>query len=124
MNGAFPPNVKAAIEKVSGTKGPPTENNILANDKPATASIPPGSYAIPFFEQSGLTFYAPMQKSPGTKITAKTISPPFPTSSVKIATTYLPTPTQVTTLTLSVTYSTKSRAHTVCFHSRLHIAPI
>lgn len=112
MTQPFPPNVLTGIKK-AGTASPPTENNVV-DDPGAGANAPAGSFAIPYASQSGLTFYAPMQGRPGTKITAKTASPRYPTSSVQIASTYLPTPNQKTTMTLSMTFSTDSHAHTVC----------
>lgn len=111
MTQKFPANVLAGIKK-AGTASPITENNIV--DAGAGPNAPSGSYAIPFLSQSGPIFYAPMQGRPGTKITAITASPKYPTSSVQIATTYLPTPKQTTTMTLSMTFSTDSHAHTVC----------
>lgn len=112
MTGIFPPNVQEGIKK-AGTASPPTEKNIADGADQGTA-LPSGSFAIPYLSQSGLVFYAPMQGRPGTKITAITASPKYPTSSVQIATTYLPTPKQTTTFTLSMTLSTDSHAHTVC----------
>ena len=117
MTGTFPANVLAGIKK-AGTDSPPTENNVVKNAGDPAANIPAGSYAIPYISQSGLTFYAPMQGRPGSKITAKSASPLYPTSSVKIATTFLPTPKQTTTMTLSMTFSTDSHAHTVGFPTR------
>lgn len=114
MKGTFPANVVAGIAKAAGTKGPPDERPGDVQPGAPGAVAPPESYAIPFASQTGQIFYAPMQKRPGSKITAKTISPPYPTSSVKIATTFLPTPVQTTTFTLTMTLSTDSHAHTVC----------
>lgn len=117
MTQPFPANVKAGIQK-AGTTSPPTENNVADDAGPGAGANPPaGSFAIPYLSQSGQIFYAPMQGRPGTKITAKTASPRYPTSSVSIAKTYLPTPKQTTTMTLSMTFSTDSHAHTVCFLS-------
>ena len=115
MTGSFPPNIAAGINKVKGTTSPSTENNVA--DNPGAGAPDPlnpsGSFQIPFPSQSGSIMYAPMQRRPGTKITAKNVSPAFPTSSVKIATTFLPTPQKITTHTLSMTLSTSSRANTV-----------
>lgn len=111
MTGKFPENVVAGIKKVSGTEGPPTEK---PGEAAPGADVPSASYAIPFASQSGQIFYAPMQKRPGTKITAKTISPAYPTSSVTIAKKVLPPPVPTTTITASMTMSTDSHAHTVC----------
>lgn len=113
MKGTFAANVEAGIKKVSGTAGPPTEKPDGVQPGPPGANIPSASYAIPFASQTGEIFYAPMQKRPGTKITAKTISPAYPTSSVTLATANLPPPVQTTTFTVSMTLSTDSHAHTV-----------
>ena len=111
MKGTFPPGVAAGIKAASGTEGPPTEKS--EGGAPG-ANAPSASYAIPFASQSGQIFYAPMQKRPGSKITAKTISPAYPTSSFKLAKSPLPPPVPTTTFTASMTMSTSSHAHTVC----------
>ena len=112
MTGTFPANVQAGIKTVTGTGGPATENNIAAN--PAAAAQSGGPYGVTYTAQTGLTKYAPMQQKPPTKITAKSASAAYPTSAVSIALTFLPTPSQVTTMTVSVTYSVSSRENTVC----------
>lgn len=115
MTGSFPPAVAAGIKKVQGTTSPATQNNVADNAGAGAPDpiAPEESFAIPFFSQTGTIMYAPMQKMPGTKITAKNASPRYPTSSVKIATGYLSPPQQVTTHTLTMTFSTASRANTV-----------
>lgn len=113
MTGIFPPNVLAGIKEVSGTEGPPTEKPNVNQPGPAGATASSASFGIPFASQTGQIFYAPMQKRPGTKITAQTISPAYSTSSVTLATTILPPPVQTTTFTVSLTLSTDSHAHTV-----------
>jgi hypothetical protein len=111
MKGTFPAAVLAGIQKVSGTDGPPTEK--MGGNLPKTGvNAPSESFAIPFASQTGAIFYAPMQKRPGTKITAKDAKPLYPTSSVTLATGFLPTPKQTTTFTATMTISTESRAHT------------
>lgn len=114
MTGTFPPNVQAGVKGVTGTGGPATENNVNSN----AAAVPAagqagGPYAVTYTAQTGLTKYAPMQGKPGTKITAKNPVPVYPTSSVNIAKTILPTPSQVTTMTVSATYSASSMENTV-----------
>ncbi|KAK4693390.1 hypothetical protein P7C71_g4002, partial [Lecanoromycetidae sp. Uapishka_2] len=113
MTGTFPANVEAGIAGITGTGGPPTENNVNNN----AAAVPAageagGPYAVTYTAQTGLTKYAPMQGKPGTKITAKNASPRYPTSAVPTATTILPTPSQVTTHTVSATYSTPDQENT------------
>lgn len=112
MTGSFPVNVQSGIKKVSGTDGPPS----TAQDAPvagAGAGGADGDYAISYTAQTGLIKYAPMQTPPGTKITANKMSPRYPTSSVQIATTFLPTPKQTTTMTASQTITHSSQAFQV-----------
>lgn len=111
MTGKFSDDIAAAIQKVSGTDGPPTEK---PGEGALGADAASASYAIPFASQKGQIFYAPMQKRPGTKITAKTISAAYPTSSVVIAQKILPPPVPTTTITASMTMSTSSHENTVC----------
>ena len=114
MTGSFPPNVLTGLKTVTGTSGPPTENNVAAANPGAGAGGPQGAgFAVPYTLQTGLTRYAPMQPQPPTKITAKNPSPLFPTSAVTYAQTFLPRPSQVTTFTQSGTYSVASRENTV-----------
>ena len=120
MTGTFPAAVQQGLAGLTGTAGPPTENNIASNPDAGAATGAGGPYAVTYTAQTGLTKYAPMQGKPGTKITAKSPTPQYPTSSVKFAITFLPTPSQVTTLTMSATYSTSSIENTVCNYPRLH----
>ena len=116
MTGTFPANVQAGIKAVSGTNGPPTEKQVQAqqgNNNAGGAAGPAGAYTVPYTMQTGPTKYAPMQGRPGTKITAANPTPQYPTSSVSLVTTFLPTPVQVTTMTMSQTASVESRANTV-----------
>ncbi|MCJ1348740.1 hypothetical protein MMC31_006973 [Peltigera leucophlebia] len=112
MTGTFPANVLAGVKKVKGTAGPPTESNVV--DPDSGSSTPEDSvYAVPFASQSGKILYAPMQGRPGSKITMKTVSPRYQTSSVQIATTFLPPPKQTTTFTKSLTISVESQENLV-----------
>ena len=114
MTGTFPPNVQAGIKQIKGTDGPATENNVANNpDTGNGAGAGDGQFGQAYSMQTGITRYAPMQKKPPKKITAKSASPQYPTSSYKIAKTALPTPKQVTTITQSVTYSVSSIENTV-----------
>ena len=114
MTGTFPAAVQQGLAGLTGTDGPPTENNIASNPDAGAATGAGGPYAVTYTAQTGLTKYAPMQGKPGTKITAKSPTPQYPTSSVNFAVTFLHTPSQVTTMTLSATYSTSSMENTVC----------
>lgn len=104
MTGTFPPAVEAGIKDITGTGGPAAQNNVN-NNANAGAAGAAGGFSVPYTLQTGLTKYAPMQGKPGTKITAKQASAQFPTSSVDLAKTFLPTPVQVTTVTQSGTYA-------------------
>ncbi|CAD6505892.1 BgTH12-06824 [Blumeria graminis f. sp. triticale] len=115
MTGTFSPTVISELSKISGATGPPVVNNIAAPAAVADVAGAPleeGEWAIPYNLQTGLTKYAPMQPIPPTAITATNIKPLWPTSSVELASTYLPTPIQVTTLTQSQTFSANSHANT------------
>lgn len=112
MTGTFPPNVEAAIKSNTGTGGPATENNV--KDSANNANGAAGGQGTPYSLQTGLTKYAPMQRKPGTKITLKSASMQYPTSAYVIAKSPLPVPSQVTTITASVTYSVSSIENPVC----------
>lgn len=109
------PTVKKAATAVTTTAGPPSEDNIADAAAPAagTDAADP-QYDVQYTMQTGLTRYAPMQPVPGTKVTATNTKPMYPTSSVRIAKTKLPIPSQLTTLTATQTFSTKSVENTVC----------
>ncbi len=115
MTGTFPPNVQKGIKSVTDTSGPPTEKPVQAQQgaNAGGAAGPAGAYTVPYTMQTGSIKYAPMQGRPGTKITAANPTPQYPTSSVSLAQTFLPTPSQVTTMTMSQTASVSSRANTV-----------
>ncbi|KAF1987450.1 hypothetical protein K402DRAFT_392712 [Aulographum hederae CBS 113979] len=112
MTGGFDAPTKQAIAGLSGTNGPDTQNNVGAAAAGNTAGAT-GEFAIPFNEQTGLTRYAPMMAVPPTKITMKTKDPLFPKSSVKLATTFLPTATILTTVTAAQTYTPVMKENTV-----------
>ncbi len=120
MTGTFPPNVQQGVAGITGTDGPAAQNNVASNPNAGAATEAGGPYAVTYTAQTGLTKYAPMQGKPGTKITAKSPTPQYPTSAVQFAITFLPTPSQVTTITLSATYSTSSMENTVCNYPELH----
>ena len=115
MTGTFPAAVTTGLNGLSGDAGPATENNYNAAgaDGAAAGGAVAASATVTYTLQSGSIRYAPMQGKPGTKITAKSASPRYPSSSVSIAKTWLPTPAAVTTHTVSATYSTSSHANTV-----------
>ena len=113
MTGTFPANVLAGAKAVTGTDGPPTVNQVANNANAATAAA--SDYAIPYTMQTGLTKFAPMQPVPPSKITKISPTPQYPTSAVSLASTILPTPQQVTTMTMSQTFSVSSMENTVCF---------
>jgi hypothetical protein len=115
MTGVFPDSVVTGLKTVSGTNGPPTENNVGQAATVVNVNTgAQGSFAIPFAEQTGPFKYASMQKVPPTKITKKTKTPVNPTSPYTIATTFLP-PAQTiqSTVTDSVTWSYSQIENTV-----------
>jgi hypothetical protein len=114
MKGKFSDAVIADLKKVTGTAGPP--NVLPADDAAAGASgvAPDASlFDVDYTMQTGATRYAPMQPVPGTKVTAKGAKPQYPTSSVPIASGWLPIPSIQTTLTQSATHSVESRPNPV-----------
>ena len=112
MVGTFPADVVTGISGITGTAGPATVNNVNNNANSAAGAS--GEFTVPYQSQTGLTKYAPMQPVPPTKITAKTATPLHPTSAFSIASTYLPNPSVLTTLTASQTFSVSSMENTVC----------
>ena len=115
MTGTFPASVTSGLSGLSGTSGPATENDYNAAGANGAADGGPvaAGATVTYTLQTGPIRYAPMQGKPGAKITAKSASPRYPSSSVSIAKTWLPTPVAVTTHTVSATYSTSSHANTV-----------
>lgn len=125
MIGSFAPAIERAALNIHGTSGPVLQNNIVSHvdqqqniePRAAPATPPAGvmaaSVAIDYTAQTGLTKYAPMQGHPGTKITKQSASPRYPTSSVSFYKTFAPTPHQVTTQTLTNTFSVSSRENPV-----------
>ena len=119
MTGTFPAAVTTGLSGLSGTGGPATENDYNAaggNAAGAGDSVAAGA-TVTYTLQTAPIRYAPMQGKPGTKITAKIASPRYPSSSVSIAKTWLPTPLAVTTHTVSATYASPGLTNTVrdCF---------
>jgi hypothetical protein len=112
MTGTFTPDVITALGTVTGTTGPPTQL-IAAAGGTAVASAG-DQFGIPYNQQTGLTKYAPMQPLPPHTITQQNTSPLWPTSSVPIATTYLPIPSVQTTITQAATWVFTSHPNTVC----------
>lgn len=110
MTGTFPQNVITGMQSVTGTEGPPTQNDV-GSPAPASAT---GSFALPWSMQTGLTKYAAMQSFPPTEITAKTKTPLFPSSPYTIATTLMGPPTILTTVTQAVTWSFSQQENPVC----------
>jgi hypothetical protein len=110
MTGSFPASVVTGLQSVTGTDGPPAVNQVAA---PATAAAGAAGFDVPYQLQSGLTKYAPMQPVPPTKITAVNTSPQYPSSSVVLATTFLPIASIVTTLTQPNTFAVSSHPNTV-----------
>ncbi|RFU23929.1 hypothetical protein B7463_g12412, partial [Scytalidium lignicola] len=113
MTGSFSQAVKDGLATVSGTAGPQTINNLAqAAPAPAPGAADEGVYGTPYNEQLGPTKYAPMQPVPPTAITATNTAPLWPTSSVRLATTFLPIPSVQTTITQAQTFSIASHQNT------------
>lgn len=112
MTGTFSAAVTADLLTVSGTTGPDTVNNV-AGAGAGSAAVDQGVWGTPYNLQTGLTKYAPMQPVPPTAITATNTSPLWPTSSVVLASTFLPIPSIVTTQTQPGTHIVSSHANTV-----------
>jgi hypothetical protein len=119
MTGTFSAAVQADLLTVSGTSGPPTVNDVTGAAGTIVANE--GVWGTPYNLQTGLTRYAPMQPVPPTAITATNTAPLYPTSSVVLASTYLPTPSIVTTLTQPQTFSVSSHANTVSLIAEVFI---
>ena len=110
MTGVFPQNVITGMQSVTGTEGPPTQND--EGSSPSSGAT--GSFALPWDMQTGLTKYAAMQPYPPTKITAKTRTPLFPSSPYTVATTLMGHPTILTTVTQPVTWAFSQKENPVC----------
>ncbi|PMD40742.1 hypothetical protein L207DRAFT_554394 [Hyaloscypha variabilis F] len=119
MTGTFSQTVTTGLLTVSGTTGPDTVNNVVtAGAAAGTIAVGDGLWGTPYTLQTGLTKYAPMQPVPPTAITATNTSPLWPTSSVVLASTYLPIPSVLTTLTQPQTFSVASHANTAAAASQ------
>lgn len=118
MTGTTLDTYTAAAAAVGSTKGPPTVNQVAAAPAAGagadTAAAGAAEFTVPYYLQTGLTKYAPMQPVPPTKITAKNPTPLNPTSAFSIATTWMPIATIATTITESQTFSVSSMENTVC----------
>ena len=115
MDGTFPPVVTAGLKTVTGTAGPPTENDIQAPQVGATGTIAAGAaqFGTPYTLQTGQIRFAPMPPMAQTKITAKNASPQFPTSAYTVYATIAGSPNAISTQTAPETFSTVSRENTV-----------
>jgi len=122
MTGKFPDSVTAGLKSVTGTDGPPTENNIQSNQQGGgNAPGAGGDFGVTYTMQTGAMRYAPMPKIVPSKITAgKNPKPLYPTSAVQFAASFLPIPSQKTTVTQSFTFSVASVENTV----RAHLGPL
>jgi len=117
MSSTFSPAVAAANAGVTSSAPPAAKNALAANANAAAGTAAGGLFEISYNLQTGLTKYAPMQPVPPTAITKKDTAPLNPTSAVQFATTFLPNPSQVTTLTASQTFSVASHPNTAATQS-------
>lgn len=119
MTGTTPAAQAQAVTALgSSTAGPATQNNVNNNANAgagagAGGGAAGGEFTVPYYLQTGLTKYAPMQPVPPTKITAQNTTPLNPTSAFTVATTYMALPSVATTLTASQTFSVQSIENTV-----------
>lgn len=117
MDGTFPPVVTEGLRTVSGTAGPPTQNDIQAVQQPgaggATPAAASGEFTVAYTLQTGLIRYAPMPPMPGTSVTAQGASRQWPTSAYTVYPSPAGTPNAITTMTLSQTFSASSIENTV-----------
>lgn len=116
MTGTFPAAVETALSSVSGTAGPPTQNQIAAANTPADAGAATpdaAEYTVAYTMQTGATRFAPMPTRPGTKITNKNPTPQFPTSAYTPWQSVSGPPNAVFTLTLPETDTYSSMEPTV-----------
>lgn len=111
MTGAWGADVKKALNDLDGTSGPAAKDT--TGDAAGGAVGADGDYDVAYTMQTGPTRYAPMQPVPPKTVTATNTKPLYPTSSVKIATTFLPIPSIQTTITQSQTFSVSSVENTV-----------
>jgi len=117
MDGTFPPVVTEGLQTVSGTAGPPTQNQIQAVQQPgaggaATPAVASGEFTVAYTLQTGLVRYAPMPPVPGTSITAQGASRQWPTSAYTVYSGPAGTPNAITTITSSQTFSVSSIENT------------
>ncbi|KAF1926367.1 uncharacterized protein M421DRAFT_67686 [Didymella exigua CBS 183.55] len=109
MTGAWGTNVNT--DDIDGTDGPAAKDT--TSDAAGGAAGADGDYDVAYTMQTGPTRYAPMQPIPPKTVTAKNTKPLYPTSSVQIATTFLPIPSIQTTITQVQTFSVSSVENTV-----------
>ena len=115
MTGACGVTAQAALDKLDTTSGPPTVDATTNGAAETDADPADGDYGVTYTMQTGTIRYAPMQPVPPKKVTATNTKPLYPTSSVKIATTFLPIPSIQKTITQSQTASVSSAENTVSF---------
>ena len=125
MTGTFSPAVTQGLRGVSGTAGPADQNNVQAPQAGGGAAAPAagdGAYDTPYNLQTATIRYAPMPPMAQTKITAKNISPQWPTSAYTVYQTIAGTPNAITTNTLPITFSASSVENPVSTYSTLFAA--
>lgn len=97
------------LTTVLGTAGlEATARNPMALRAVPAAGDARDPFSVPFPQQVGNARFAPMQPSPPKKITATNTNRLYPTSSVEVATTFLPPPTIEVTHTQPPTHSVSS----------------
>lgn len=109
MTGSFSEKVKGGLDTVSSTDGPEARHDVHVQRRAGA----PAQHTVPYQDQTGSIRYAPMAKTPPTKISVKTATRQHPTSSFDIATDFLSSPTVQTTLSAAGGSSVKPVENTV-----------
>lgn len=125
MTGVFPAAVTDGLKTVSGTAGPPTQNNIQAVQAGAGAGqatvVAGGQYTVAYTLQTDPVRYAPMPPMAVSKISAKGQSRQWPTSAYTVYPAPVGTPNAITTNTMTLTFIASSMENTVCIHTLLYL---
>jgi hypothetical protein len=110
MTGTFYPAVYQGVSSLGAdVNGPgPTQ---IASGAPLSVALEP--WGVPLLEQTGPIVYAPMQRLPGTKITATAHTPRWPSSKWIVARSQMtPNTKQIATLTQGISWSFSQRMNT------------
>lgn len=120
MTGAFDTDILAGLASVSGTSGPENVNAFTAQAVlAARATVVAGAqFGTPFNLQTGSIRYAAMPIIPGTTITATNTVPLYAPSPYTVATTWMGSPTIISTISQAQTASFASHVNTAAAASQ------